>query len=243
MQAVNVVLARHLRTETSEIFARLGHTGVHHPLVTAQLTEFGTLAGQGAAAQLLADVSLADGKGHNPGVNLEPALVAFVNGELQRVVRGSAPRFAREDAVPRLHIGREHRGAAHAGLEEHGVDACLHVLVKYIGECFALLGRFAFGASGSLWPVEAHNSGQPDSANLSRAGRQLRVVEQVLKIVTAVLGMEDRSGEGGKQKKEREDVFHGLGVWTFGWENGVKERVDGAATKLFAFCRFAVALG
>ena len=99
-------------------------------------------------------------------MQLHASLVAFVDGEGQRVPARIAPLFAREASVPGLYARRIDYGAAHAGLQKHGVDAVLLQLVEDAAEGFFLFLDDARSGAARLGPVEAPEGGQPHAAQL-----------------------------------------------------------------------------
>ena len=163
MDAVDIVVAHDFLADVGEIRARL-HVLRVHVAIGANLLDESRIA----LAKLRATGRrpFAHGNRHHPRMQLHAALVALVDGELQRIVARTLPGIAAQTAVPRLHAGGIDGGGTHAGLKEHHVCADSLQLVENGGE-FPLLpfyGRSRAVGVG-VRPVDAADSGEPYCAH------------------------------------------------------------------------------
>ena len=163
MDAVDVVSSGYLAAYLCQIVARAAVFGVHISVGSYLSDELRELAAQVPASQC---IPFAHGYGYHPGVEFHASLVAFVDGKLQGVV---AWRFAGESgeaSVPWFQGGWVDHGAAHAGLQQHGVDLSLLQAVENLAEFLLLLscrdGRLGVGVG----PVSAADGGEPYGAHL-----------------------------------------------------------------------------
>ena len=104
--------------------------------------------------------------GIHPGVTLDAACVALLNGILQRVVARIPASSARQITRPWLVAGLVHSVTHRTHLEEDGIEVlCLEVV--QIGIEFSLLGT---GVILRLGPVDVIDSGYPCGAHLALQG-------------------------------------------------------------------------
>ena len=167
MQSVEVITLHQFGAELLQVVGRTGHTGVEVILPVVLLHQFGVLAVQSLLAHLACLFHLIDGEGHHPGMEFHATLVALLNGKLQRVVPRVLSVLPREAEIPGFCLRGIDDGAAHTGLQQHGVDVYGLQAVQHLAQFLLLplppLGGTCLGTR----PVQSHEGGDPYGTGLT----------------------------------------------------------------------------
>ena len=164
MDAVDVVFLDDFLANVGNVGRRLRFFRIHKTIVTDFLHQTRIAFPQ---LRTTCRRPFSNGNRHHPSVQLHSALVALVDGELQRVVARIPPCRAAQTAVPRLHRRWINRRGSHARLQQHHIDASGFQLVENPDEFLLLPLDAARRTVGERFrPVESVERRQPDRPNL-----------------------------------------------------------------------------
>ena len=123
-----------------------------------------------ARAHLAGHCRLETRDSNHPRMQFHASPVRLCDGKSQRVIAGVYAVLPSQTDVPRLNPRRINHRAAHARLQQHGVDICSLQLVQQLTQ-FALLSLArGKGRGACARPVEAVQGGHPHSAHLALGG-------------------------------------------------------------------------